>query len=151
MKKRVIVIVLAVLVFLLAVAVALPLIFINPLVKKAVETVGPKVAKVEMKLAGANISIFSGKGTLRGLFVGNPAGYKQPSAFQAREIALDIKPSSLFLEKIVVRAIRIVGPDITFEGGPQDNNFTKILANVQAFTGSSAAGGKRLIRIDSFE
>lgn len=156
MKKRVILIVLAVLVALLVLAVTVPLIFINSLVKQAVATAGPKVAKVEMSLAGANISIFSGKGTLSGLFVGNPEGYRQPFAFKAGEITLAVKPSSLFSDRIVVNTVRIVGPDITFEGGPQDNNFTKILANVQSFTGGSAAGGKsaggpsKKLQVDEF-
>ena len=156
MKKRLIWIVVAVLIVLVVLAVALPLIFIDPLVKKGVETVGPKVAKVAMKLEGAHISLFSGKGTLRGLFVGNPEGYKEPSAFTAGEITVAVQPSSLFSDKLIVRTVRIINPDITFEGGPKNNNFTKILENVQAFSGSggtndakaSSGGPSKKLQVD---
>ena len=58
--------------------------FLNGIVKKGVETAGPMITKVDVKLDGANISIFSGSADLKGLFVGNPPGYTTDSAIKVR-------------------------------------------------------------------
>jgi len=154
MKKKLILAALVLVVLLVAALVILPVVFINPLVKAGVEKSGPLVAKVETRLTEANISIFSGHGTLNGLFVGNPPGFKTPAALTAGEITLGVKPGSLLGDKVVVTTVRIINPQITFEGGLMKNNFSKILENVQTFTGpgktnAAAPGGRsRKLQVD---
>lgn len=130
---------LIVIVVLVVAVVALPLIFINPIIKHGVEAVGPAVAKVEIKLADANLSLWSGKGTLRGFVVGNPEGYKTPSAMSVGEVSVAIQPRSVFSDKVVVESVRVVAPEITFEGGLQGNNLKAIMANVQAASGGATS------------
>lgn len=122
----------------LVVALALSL---GSIVKKGVETVGPQITKTEMKLDSAVISILSGSGTLKGFLLGNPEGFKTPSAIQAGEVSLGIKPGSVLSDKIQVTHIRVINPQITFEGtlGTQ-NNLSKILENVEAASGGSSKG-----------
>src|SRR5580693_312377 len=90
-----IVIVVLVLVFLTVVFLKL-----NTIVKKGVETVGPALTKVEVRLDAADISPFSGSGKLSGLFVGNPEGYKTPSAIQVGSIKLSVKVGSVLSDII---------------------------------------------------
>lgn len=125
---------------LVLVLLPLPFIFINPIIVSGVEKAGPLVAQVETKLESANVSLFSGNGTLKGLHIGNPPGYKSASAVRAGEISIGVKPSSLLADKVVVTHIRLIDPEITFEGGPKENNFSKILANLKSFTGGSSSG-----------
>jgi hypothetical protein len=110
---------------------------LNSIVKKGVETVGPKLTKVEVRLGNAKLSPLSGKGRLSDLFVGNPEGYQTPSAIKLGDIALAVEPGSLLSDTLVVDEINIQAPEITFEGTLSGNNLSKILQNLEA-----AAGGE---------
>ncbi len=149
--KKIVIRILIVLVVLLVAGIVLATMFMDSIIKKGVETAGPMVAKVETKLDGVKLSVFSGKGTVTGLVVGNPEGYKTPTAIKVDSATLALQPSTLLSDKIVITEINIQGPEITIEGGAKDNNLTKILANVEAFAGTNqpAAGqsqqqGKKL-------
>jgi len=132
-----------------AVAGALIYLFLNLnlIVKKGVETVGPQITKTEVKLDGASLSPFSGSGSLKGLLVGNPEGYKTPSALKLGEVSVAVSLSSLKSDTIVVDKVAIVAPEITFEGGLTGNNLKKIQANVEAAVGSSKTSdsGKKIL------
>lgn len=111
--------------------------FLDAAVKKGVETVGPMLTKVEVKLGSANISMLTGSGKLSGLVVGNPEGYKTPSAISVGSASLALKPASLFSDKLVIRSINVQAPEITFETDLKSSNLKKILANLEEATGSS--------------
>ncbi|MBM3875376.1 MAG: hypothetical protein FJ386_01470 [Verrucomicrobia bacterium] len=133
------------------VAVALSL---DGAVKKGVETFGPKIARVDVKLAGVSLSPMSGSGKLTGLVIGNPEGFKTPHAIAVGEVEVTVKPGSIFSDKIVVQKVNVVAPDITLEGGGKGSNLGKILENVQAATASeksepSSKPGKKL-QVDEF-
>jgi hypothetical protein len=155
MKKAVMIIGIG-LVLLLLVAVGLGWFFLDPIVKKAVETVGPNITKVELKLDSVGVSILNGSGTLKGFFLGNPGGFKTPSAITVGRVAVAIKPGSVFSDKVVVRSIEVQRPEITFEGNLQGSNLSKILENVQAFTASESSPGQKSktgtkkIQVDDF-
>jgi uncharacterized protein involved in outer membrane biogenesis len=135
--KKIIVRILVVVVVLLVAAFIVVGMFLDSIVKKGVETAGPAITKVDVRLDGVSLSIFSGKGTIKGLFVGNPEGYKTASAIQVGEATVQVKPGSLMSDKIVVESVSIMAPDITIEGGLKENNLTKIMENVQSFSGST--------------
>lgn len=108
-------------------------------VKKAVETVGPEIAKVDVKLDGVSLSILSGSGTVKGLVVGNPQGYKTPSGISVGKTSVAVSPGSVFSDKVVVKSIRVEEPQITIELGPGGNNLKVIENNVSSSTGGDAA------------
>lgn len=138
--KKVLRVVIA-LVVLLALALVVLMLFLDGLVKKGVETAGPALAKVEVKLDAVKLSLLSGKGTLKGLFVGNPEGFSSPSAIKAGEVSVAVAPSSLMSDRIVVHSVKIVSPEITLHGLGADN-LKKILANVEASLGTNAPAPK---------
>lgn len=116
---------------------------LDSLVKKGVETVGPQITKTEMKLEKANISVLSGSGALHGFHIGNPEGYKSPSAIKFGEASVGVRPASVLSDKIHVTHVKVVGPEITFEGTlGSKNNLSKIMENVEAATGGGAATDK---------
>lgn len=129
-----------VLVVLLVVAVAASFFFLGSIIKKGVETVGPQITKTEMRLDGASLSVFSGSGTLKGLFVGNPEGYKTESAIKVGSVSVGVKPGSIFSDKIHVTHVNVQAPEITFEGGLTGNNLSKLLNNVQSGSGGGDTG-----------
>ena len=139
MKKLLVRLVVVVLV-LLVVGVGASLYFLGAIVKKGVETVGPQITRTEIKLDGATLSLFSGSGKLKGLFIGNPEGFKSRSAVTVGLVSLGVAPGSVFSDKIHVTQIHVQAPEVTFEGGLSGNNLSKLLDNVQGGAGSSAKG-----------
>jgi uncharacterized protein involved in outer membrane biogenesis len=111
-------------------------------VKKGVETVGPQVAKVDVKLDGVSLSILSGSGTVKGLVVGNPQGYKTAHAISVGRTSVAVAPGSVFSDKIVVKSIRIEEPQITIEVGPGGTNLKVIQNNVAEATGGNEPAAK---------
>jgi len=140
MKKWIIRIGLVV-VALFIVAIVTVVIFLDGIVKKGVETAGPMITKVEVKLDKASVSLFSGSAELKGLFVGNPPGYTTECAMKIGDVSVSLKPMSVLSDKIIIRSINVKSPDITIEGGLKENNLTKIESNVNGSPGGSARGG----------
>ncbi len=126
-------------VVLLVVVLAVIFFSLNSIVKKGVETVGPQMTKVEVRLGSANLSPFSGNGQLSKLFIGNPEGYKTPAAIKLGDIKVGLQLSSLMGDTIVVEKVNIQAPEITLEGGLSGNNLSKILDNIDAASGSRPA------------
>ena len=90
MKKGLIVggAVVGLLVVLVAGVVAYVLSNLDSLVKEAVETHGSAVTQAKVTLNEVKIEATSGAGALRGLTVGNPAGFKTSSAFELGQISI---------------------------------------------------------------
>src|SRR2546422_6759268 len=155
--KKLIIRVVVVLLVLLVVAVGVSIYFLGSIVKKGVETVGPQITGTEIKLDSATLSLLSGSGKLKGLFIGNPQGFKTESAIRVSAVSIGVAPGSIFSDKIHVKEVNVLGPEITFEGGLKGNNLSKLLENVQASTGSADKGAtskdtasSKKIQVDDF-
>jgi len=108
-------------------------------IKAAVETVGPRLTQSSVTLDDVELSLTTGEGSFHGLVVGNPKGFKTPSAFSLGEIFLSIDPESVTTDTIVIKSIRIVAPEITYESGNGTTNLAQLQKNVEQATG----GGSR--------
>lgn len=122
------------------VAVIVVGLFLGSIVKKGMETVGPKLTQTTITLDAVDLSLLSGSAKVKGLVVGNPEGYKAPQAISVGLAAVSVAPMSVLSDKIVVKSIRVEAPEITFEGNPfGQNNLKKIQDNVNAATAGSQA------------
>lgn len=140
MKKLVIRIVIALVVLLILGVLAVSF-FLDGIVKRGIETVGPMLTKVEVKLDAVSLSILSGSGKIKGLVVGNPEGFKTPSAIQVGKASLALQPGSVLGDKVIIKSILVEAPEITFETDLRANNLSKILANLQETTGGGSTSG----------
>ena len=129
--KKIIIRLLIALVVVVVLAVLAVGFFLDGAIKRGVETFGPRLTKVDVKLQSVHLSLFSGSGTVKGLVVGNPEGFKTPSAISVGTVTLALKPGSLLSDKIIIKSINVEGPEITYETDLRNNNLSKILANVQ--------------------
>ncbi len=109
-------------------------------IKAIVEGVGSEVTKVDVKLASADVSLTSGEGELKGLVVGNPKGYKTPSAIELGRIKVKLDTGTVTSDTIVIKEVLIDGPHLTYELGEGGSNIGVIQSNVDAFTGGSGGG-----------
>ena len=105
--------VLAGLVVLIVAAVVVVVLNLDKGIKTAVETLGPKYTQAEVTLNKVDLSLKSGKGTLSGLVVGNPVGFKTGQAFSLGEISVQVDTSTVTKPVIVIQQIRIMAPEMT--------------------------------------
>jgi hypothetical protein len=155
--KKLLIRLLLVVVILVVLAVVAVGFFLDGAIKKGVETFGPQIAKVDIKLDSVNLSILSGSGKIKGLVVGNPEGFKTPNAIKVGTASVSVVPGSVFSDKIVIKSIRVEAPEITYEGGLLGgDNLHKILDNVTAAAGggnaATNASGKpaKKLQVDDF-
>src|SRR4051794_693185 len=116
MKKFLIGIVALVVVVVIGTVAGLAL-FLDSAIKRRVETLGPQLTKVDVKLDGVSVSLLSGSGKITGLVVGNPAGYQTPHAIRVDAASLALTPSSIFSDKVIIKSIHVESPTIYYEGG----------------------------------
>src|SRR3970040_722667 len=114
---------------------------LNRVIRSAVETYGPQVTKSEVKLGSVNVSPFSGNASLSNLIVGNPQGFKTPSAFALGVMSVSLDVRSLLSDTFAIRELVISAPEITYELGPGGSNLTALQKNVEAYAGAGAKSG----------
>lgn len=115
---------------------------LGSIVKGGVNRYGPQYTQAKVELGSAQISPFSGKGTLSNLVVGNPPGWEGDHAFSLGEISLDVEPKSLTSDHVVVNSIVIRNPEIVYQTNLANSNLQDLMKNIQQATGGKNAGQK---------
>ncbi len=118
-------------VVLLVVVVVAGLSKLGPLVKMAVNTYGPKITNTELRVDDVGISLFSAEAKLKKLFLGNPKGFKSPSAMKVGSVYVGVDKGSITKDTIIITKVEVVGPEITYEKRGKSDNFQSIINNVQ--------------------
>lgn len=111
--------------------------YLGSAVTKGVNHFGPGITGTKVTLDSAALSPLSGSGTLNGLFVGNPAGWKSDKAFSFAKVHLSITPSTLFDDFIVVNEVVIDGPEFVYETKIFTSNIKELLANIEKNIGGT--------------
>ncbi|MGN0833403.1 MAG: hypothetical protein ACI4RD_07115 [Kiritimatiellia bacterium] len=113
----------------------LPLWF-GPVVKTVAGKVAPKVAQIELAMEHLSLNPYTARFELRGLRVGNPAGYPERYAATVGDVVFDAEAASLVTDVIHIEEIRVRDVFVSYvSGGPDNvNNFRQIQYNL--------AGGK---------
>lgn len=113
---------------------------LDELVRTAVEKAGSQVTGVKVTLNKAEVSPTEGRATLRGLVVGNPAGFKTDNAFKMNAISVAIDVATVTKDPIVIKQVVVAAPEITYELGEKGSNIDVIKNNV---SGPGSAAGKK--------
>ena len=138
LKKILLLLVVLVIVVVLVVSIVIGT-SLGKIVKIAIENVAPKITQTSVTVDSVNISLLTGSAGINSLVVGNPDGYKTPSAISVGKAAVSISPGSLLSDKIVVKSVEVREPEITFEGNPIGaNNLSKILDSVKGAPDTNA-------------
>jgi uncharacterized protein involved in outer membrane biogenesis len=138
LKKILLVLVLLVVILVIGVSIFIGL-NLDKIVKTAIVTVAPTITQTPVTLDSVGISLLTGSASINGLVIGNPDGYKTPSAISIGKAAISLSPGSLLSDKIVIHSIEVRAPEITFEGNPLGaNNLSKILDSVKGAPDTNA-------------
>ena len=109
---------------------------LNTLVKKQVETLGPRITRTSVSLDSAILSPFSGSGKLTGLVIGNPEGFARSTALKAPGISISVDKKSLLTKTVVINEILISRPEIFLEGTLAGTNLMRLIGNIKGYGGS---------------
>ncbi len=139
MNKKVLSIIGVVVIVIVVIVIGIGL-FIGPIIKTAVEAVGPKILKASIKVEAVSVSALTGSASVKGLIVGNPEGFKTPHLVKLGSVSVGLDPFSVFSKKIVIRSMHIIAPEFTYEGGLGGNNISKTMDNINAATGAGKNG-----------
>lgn len=120
-----------------AIALIVILIFGSTLLNKGVETafvsIGPKATQTNVAIEEVDLSPISGKGSLYGIKIGNPEGYKSENIFELSKIEVDVATKSLLSDTMMIEKIHIKEPKISYEKTMKGSNLKDIQENVEAF------------------
>lgn len=106
------------------------LLFLGPIIKTAVTTVGPQLTGVPIDLEQVSVNPFSGSVRIKGLVIGNPDGFHTPSAMELGDLQLKISIPSLFSDTVVIEKILIEAPQITYEKSLRSSNLAALQENL---------------------
>ncbi len=109
-------------------------------VKNTIERIGPDIVGAPVTVREVRISAADGRGTLRGIEIGNPPGYASRRAIRAGTITVGIEPASLRNEVVAIREIVVEAPEIVYEVRGATNNIEQIRKNIDAYV--KRAGGE---------
>ena len=118
--------------------------YLDVIVKVALEHYGPDVTGAKVKVEQVAISPRDGRGAIRGLEVGNPAGFTSARAARFGEIRVALDPSTLTEKVVRIRELAIESSQVTYERGSKATNLDALSANIEAYvkkSGDATAGG----------
>jgi hypothetical protein len=125
---------------------------VNTLVKSGIEKGGTSLTDVPVTLQDASVALMSGGGSLSGLTIANPDGFKSESAITVKNAALSLEPSTLMSEKIVIRELKLEQPGITYERTLSSSNLDKIMEAIQKKIPETPEDSKEArFQIDDFQ
>ena len=139
--KRSIWVTLAMVVVLTGFMVVFLLFSMDSLVTMAIEKYGSEALDAKVTLDETKISATSGKGTLKGLEVGNPKGFETDTAFKLGEISLQLDVGSITKDTVIIKEIIISAPEITYEMGTDGSNLDALQRNATGQTGGGQGKG----------
>lgn len=111
--------------------------FLGSIVTKGVNRFAPGITGTKVTLDSASISPFSGSGTLNGLFVGNPEGWKSDKAFSFGKVHVSVVPASLIGDHIIVKEMIIEAPEFVYETKIISSNIKDLLKNIEENIGGT--------------
>lgn len=123
-------------------AIVLVILNLGDLVKAAVNNYGPPITQTEVHLGSADISVLSGSGTLSDFYLGNPKGFKMPSAVECGTIHVKVDTNSLTTDKIIIEEIYVDSPVISYEKRGNTDNFQAIVNNIKKTVAGEQKSGQ---------
>jgi hypothetical protein len=120
--------------------------FVGSLAKSAINRYGPQLTQTKVVLGGAQVSPLTGSGTLTDLFVGNPPGWSSEKAFSFGKIHLEVVPTSIFKDHIVIKELVIEKPEFVYETKFVTSNISQLLKQIEGASGGATKANKATTR-----
>jgi hypothetical protein len=88
---------------------------IDSIVKNGIERFGTEITGTRVSVGSVDISLRSGRGTIRNFRVANPDGFSKDDALEFDEVTLELNVASLNRDPIIIEEIRVKAPVVNAE------------------------------------
>jgi hypothetical protein len=106
---------------------------LDSVVASAIRSYGPEITGVVVKVDSVKIQPADGAAMVRGLALGNPAGFKTANALVVGQISMKLDVASLTKDLVQVREITILQPEVTYEYASGGSNLDVIQRHVESY------------------
>lgn len=114
--------------------------FLGSFTTKAFNRAAPRITGTPTTLGAAHLKPWNGVGTLEALRVGNPPGWQSDSLASIGRIHLEVQPSSLLRETILIDELLIDEAVFHLETKIVSSNLSDLLKQIERNTGPAPAG-----------
>ena len=128
---------------------------LDGIVQRAIGHYGSQMTGSRVAVDAVELRTVDGRGVIRGLVVGNPAGFRAPHAIKVGVIDVSLDARTIADPVVVIKRIVIESPDVIYEKGESQTNFEAIQQHIAQALGTSAnrsdsgtgssSGSRRLI------
>jgi hypothetical protein len=108
---------------------------LDALVAQAIHEYGSAMTQAPVKIGAVKIQTTNGRGTLHGLVIGNPKGFKTPHALTAELVELEVDLATIAQDVVVIPKIAVIAPDVIYEKGEAMTNFDALQKNIAQYLG----------------
>ena len=135
----------AVVVVVVAAAVYFLLTSLDAVVERAIERHGSEITGTAVRVASVDISLSSGRGTVRGLTIANPEGFKDAHFLKLGGGAVAVDLGSLMGDEVVIPTLTLTGLSLNLERTLKGSNYGAILKNMEKGAEKTDEPGKKFV------
>lgn len=114
---------------------------LDAIIKRAITHYGSQMTQARVNVDSVQLRSTDGIGIVRGLEVGNPAGFRSSHAIKVAVIEVAVDVRTLADPVVVIKRILVDAPDIVYEKGETLTNFDAIQQNIARSLASGSSGG----------
>lgn len=112
---------------------------IDSLVKTAIEEAGTQALGAKVVVGSVDIRLKQGRGEISQLIISNPPGFESAQALSLGKAVVEIDPSSITDDVIVINEVTVDGAELTAEQKGLAKNNLAVLADRLAVSGDKSA------------
>jgi len=113
---------------------------LDGIAQRAIAHYGSEMSGCKVRVEGVQIKTTDGVGTVHGLVVGNPDGFKSAHAIKVGVIEVAVDIHTVADPVVVIKRIVIDSPDVNYEKGSDGTNFDAIQRNIARALASGSTG-----------
>lgn len=114
---------------------------LDRIVAAAIEKYGSGASGTKVGVSSVHIDLKDGKGSVRNLSVGNPAGFSTSDAFRLEDISVAVDTGTVTGNPVVIDRVTIRAPRITYEIDKQGRSNIELLKKRLAGTSPEGSSG----------
>jgi hypothetical protein len=111
---------------------------LDGMVQRAIGHYGSQMTGSRVAVDSVELRTTDGRGVIRGLVVGSPAGFRAPHVLKVGVIDISLDARTIADPVVVIRRIAIESPDVIYEKGQSQTNFEAIQQHIAQALGTPA-------------
>jgi hypothetical protein len=111
---------------------------LDGMVQRAIGHYGSQMTGSRVSVDAVELSTTDGRGVIRGLMVGSPAGFRAPHVVKVGVIDVSLDARTIADPVVVIKRIAIESPDVIYEKGESQTNFEAIQQHIVQVLGKPA-------------